>query len=48
LIPYEEDQYRSYLRQNSVIVAETHHASGTLIQAKVTARVADTLKLYEY
>ena len=48
LIPYEEDQYRSYLRKNSVIVAETHHASGTLIQAKVTTRVADTLKLYEY
>lgn len=48
LIPYEEDQYRSYLRKNSVIVAETHHESGTLIQAKVTLRVADKLKNYEY
>lgn len=48
LIPYEEDQHRSYLRKNSVIIAETHHANGTLIQAKVTSRIADTLKSYEY
>ncbi len=48
LIPYEEDHHRAYLRNYSVVMAETHHAKGTLIQAKVSSKVAEHLKAFEY
>ncbi len=48
LIPYEDDQFRALLRNKSVIMAETHHPSGTLIQAKVSEKMAQQLKYFEY
>jgi GTPase len=48
LIPYEADHQRAYLRESSIVMAETHHPSGTLIQAKVSPKIADLLKAFEY
>lgn len=48
LIPYTADQQRSYLRKYSLILAETHHPTGTLIEARVSHQVAFRLKSYEY
>lgn len=48
LIPYDKDHQRAYLRESSIVMAETHHTSGTLIQAKVSPKIADLLKAYEY
>lgn len=48
LIPYDKDHQRAYLRESSIVMAETYHPSGTLIQAKVSPKIADLLKAYEY